>query len=102
MDNVKNDLYYIQKIKQDIIFINTQMNGVDAEELYKNEVLLDSMLFRIIQISENAKKLSDDFRYIVLTNDSDITWEKVNKKYHSDGFGVELSGTIIIGMKVLE
>ena len=29
MDNVKNDLYYIQKIKQDIIFINTQMNGVD-------------------------------------------------------------------------
>lgn len=62
MDNVKNDLYYIQKIKQDIIFINTQMDGVDAEELNKNEVLLDSMLFRMIQISESAKKLSDDFR----------------------------------------
>lgn len=62
MDNVKNDLYYIQKIRQDIIFINIQMNGVDAEELNKNEVLLDSMLFRMIQISENAKKLSDDFR----------------------------------------
>ena len=39
MDNVKNDLYYIQKIKQDIIFINTQMNGVDAEELICNDLL---------------------------------------------------------------
>jgi len=38
------------------------MDGVDAEELNKNEVLLDSMLFRMIQISESAKKLSDDFR----------------------------------------
>lgn len=26
----------------------------------KNEVLLDSMLFRMIQVSENAKKLSDE------------------------------------------
>ena len=27
-----------------------------------NEVLLDSMLFRMIQLSENAKKLSDEYK----------------------------------------
>ncbi len=38
------------------------MRNVDIEELNANEVLLDSMLFRMIQISENAKKLSDDYK----------------------------------------
>ena len=38
------------------------MRGVDAEELDTNEVLLDSMLFRMIQLSENAKKLSDEYK----------------------------------------
>ena len=38
------------------------MKNVDIEELNANEVLLDSMLFRMIQISENAKKLSDEYK----------------------------------------
>ena len=38
------------------------MQNVDIEELNKNEVLLDSMLFRMIQVSENAKKLSDEIK----------------------------------------
>lgn len=62
MDNVKNDMYYIQKIRKDLQFIVTHMRNVDIEELNKNELLLDSMLFRMIQISENAKKLSDDYK----------------------------------------
>ena len=56
MDNVKNDKYYIQKIKQDLEFISKHMKDVDIEELNANEVLLDSMLFRMIQISENARR----------------------------------------------
>lgn len=62
MDNVKNDAYYIQKVKKNVLFIVKHMRGVDAEELDANEVLLDSMLFRMIQISENAKKLSDEYK----------------------------------------
>ena len=31
-------------------------------ELNKNVVLLDSMLFRMIQVSENAKKLSQEIK----------------------------------------
>lgn len=62
MDNVKNDDYYIQKIKQDLEFISKHMANVDIEELNDNEILLDSMLFRMIQISENARRLTDEYR----------------------------------------
>lgn len=57
MDNVKNDAYYIKRLKQDLEFVVTHMKNVDIEGLNANEVLLDSMLFRMIQISENAKKI---------------------------------------------
>lgn len=55
MDNIKNNIYYIQKIRKDLEFIVEHMRDVSMEELNVNEVLLDSMLFRMIQISENAK-----------------------------------------------
>ena len=48
MDNVKNDNYYIQKIRKDLGFIVEHMCNVDLEELNANEILLDSMLFRMI------------------------------------------------------
>ena len=62
MDNTKNDHHYLDKIKRDIAFIVAHMKGVDVQELNDNEILLDSMLFRMIQISENAKKLSAQYR----------------------------------------
>ena len=62
MDNVKNDAYYVQKLKIDLEFIVAHMRGIDIEELNSNEILLDSMLFRMIQISENAKRLSDNYK----------------------------------------
>lgn len=62
MDNLKTDQYYVHKIMKDLDFITLHMNGVDIEELNSNEVLLDSMMFRMIQISENAKKLSEEYK----------------------------------------
>ena len=56
MDNKKNDSYYLDKIKTDLAFIVTHMKDVDLKGLSDNEVLIDSMLFRMIQISENAKR----------------------------------------------
>lgn len=70
MDNIKNDNYYIQKIKKDLEFIILHMKDVDIEELNANEVLLDSMLFRMIQISENARKLSEEYKQ----KRNDIPW----------------------------
>lgn len=62
MDNPKNNAYYIQKIRKDLEFIVAHMRDVDMEEMNANEVLLDSMLFRMIQISENAKRLTDEYK----------------------------------------
>lgn len=70
MDNVKTDNYYLQKIGKDLEFIVIHMRNVDLEELNANEILLDSMLFRMIQISENAKKLSDEYKQVRC----DIPW----------------------------
>ena len=50
------------------------MQNVDMEELNANEVLLDSMLFRMIQISENAKRLSDDYK----ATHSKIPWSALS------------------------
>ncbi len=62
MDNTKDDSYYTKKMRTDLLFIVEHMNDVDIEELNSNEILLDSMLFRMIQISECAKKLSDEYK----------------------------------------
>ena len=62
MDNVKTDSYYIEKIRKDLGFIVDHMQNVDIEELNANEVLLDSMMFRMIQLSANAKKLTDEYK----------------------------------------
>lgn len=70
MDNTKDDKYYIQRIKKDLEFIVVHMQNVDIEELNKNEVLLDSMLFRMIQVSGNAKKLSDEIK----ETNRDVPW----------------------------
>lgn len=70
MDNVKTDSYYIDKIRKDLDFIVKHMRNVDIEELNADEVLLDSMMFRMIQISANAKKLTDEYRLI----HGDIPW----------------------------
>lgn len=62
MDNPKTDSYYIKKIHNDLTFICLHMNGVKIEELESNEILLDSMMFRLIQISETSRKLTDEYK----------------------------------------
>lgn len=62
MDNIKNDSYYIEKIVNDLRFISFHMADVTLEEFGKNDILLDSMMFRMIQISENSKRLTDGYK----------------------------------------
>ena len=62
MDNVKNDKYYVNKILADLDFMIEHSKGLTQEEFESNEVLVDSMLFRLIQVAENSDKLSADFK----------------------------------------
>ncbi len=62
MDNVKNNAYYADRIHGDLSFIVRHMDGVDQKAFSENEILQDSMMFRLIQVSENARKLSEDYK----------------------------------------
>ena len=67
---VKNDKYYWDKILEDMHFIILHMKDETKDSLENNPILIDSMMFRLIQISENAKHLSED----VKEKNGDIPW----------------------------
>lgn len=89
MNNLKNDTYYIEKILTDLKFISKHISNVSKDEFEQNEVLLDSMLFRLIQVSENTKRLSDEYKM----GRNDIPWRDIsglrNRLVHDYG-GVDL------------
>lgn len=62
MDNEKNDKYYIKKILADLEFLIQHTQGLTQKDIKTNELLLDSIMFRIIQISENSNKLTELFK----------------------------------------
>lgn len=70
MNNQKTDKFFLEKILTDINFIVAHTQNIKPEELKSNEVLLDSMMFRLIQISESAKNLSLEFKQ----THSNIPW----------------------------
>ena len=49
------------------------MSGVSKSILEENEILLDSMIFRLIQIQENAKKLTEEYK----SANRDIPWTDI-------------------------
>lgn len=85
MDNVKNDRYYLEKIITDLSFIIENTKGKAKDEIAVNALLVDSIMFRIIQIAENNSRLSDDFK----NKYSEIPWLAIkgmrNKIVHDYG-----------------
>lgn len=85
MDKTKDDIYYVKKIMTDLYFIKDHISGVAKSELEHNEILLDSMLFRLIQVCENTKKLTDDYKI----SRCDIPWRDIaglrNRLVHDYG-----------------
>ena len=73
MDNVKNDAYYIKKMLKDIRFIMSVTDGLTLDGLTENEILCDSVLFRLIQISENSVKLTTAFKEA----NKDVAWQAI-------------------------
>lgn len=62
MDKIKGDIYFAEKIIQDVEFIMKHTENLSKEEFEVNELLQDSMMFRLIQISEISLRLSDEFK----------------------------------------
>ena len=57
MDNIKDDSYFITKIKEDLAFILKHMENVDSEGLRQNEVLQDSMDCLVWSTEQNCPRL---------------------------------------------
>ena len=62
MDNIKNDKYYVSLIIDDIDKILKYTKDIPYEEFIQDEQLVDAILFRLIQMTENIKKLSVTFK----------------------------------------
>lgn len=73
MDNTKSDSYFVKKIYDDLSFISEQMKDVSESQFDTNPLLQDSMMFRMIQISENTKRLSDEYKI----EHNDIPWSDI-------------------------
>ncbi len=52
----------MEKIVADLKFIIDHMQGMTQAEKQENDLLIDSVMFRIVQIAENGAKLTDVFR----------------------------------------
>ena len=70
----KTNEKYIEEILADLEFIIAHMTGVTKEVLEADPVLTDSMSFRLIQISEKSKCLSEDFKEL----HDDVPWYEMN------------------------
>ncbi|WP_288291348.1 DUF86 domain-containing protein [uncultured Varibaculum sp.] len=62
MDNSKTNGYYLNKIILDLEFVIAHTEGYSQAEFEHNELLVDSTLFRLIQVSENSNKLAKNFK----------------------------------------
>ena len=90
MDNKKDNAYYTKKIITDLSFILENTKNFSQEEIEANEILVDSIMFRLIQIAENSDKLTENFK----TQHSFIPWRAMkgmrNRIVHEYG-NVDLS-----------
>ena len=90
MDNKKDNRYYMQKIITELSFVLEHTNGLTQKELENNEILIDSVMFRLIQIAEHSDKLTDSFK----TLHSESPWRAMkglrNRIVHEYG-SVDLS-----------
>lgn len=90
MDNNKNDIYYLSKMIKDLAFICKNMDHVDYGQFLSDEILQDSMMFRLIQISESAGRLSEGMK----NADNTVPWRAIyglrNRIVHDYG-NVDLS-----------
>lgn len=73
MDNKKDNIYYIKRIIVNLNFILEHTQGLSLSEFERNEILIDSVLFRLIQVSENSDKLTSDFK----DEHSSIPWRSM-------------------------
>ena len=62
MDNTKNDEYYLDKIRHCFLRIMEKMDNVSYDAFCKDVDIQEITMFNLIQISENVRNLSDNYK----------------------------------------
>ena len=73
MKRQKDDAYFISRIINDIDYITSILEGVDLDTFSSNQMMSDSTVFRLIQISENSRGISEN-----LKNSEEYDWFRVS------------------------
>ena len=73
MDNKKNDKFYAEKAIEQIDVIDRYMAGKSYEQFITDSQLLDAVMFRLVQMIENIKNISSNFK----DNNPQIPWGDV-------------------------
>ena len=74
MDNAKDDRYYLSKIIDNASFVIEHTQKLSPDQFAADDVLIDSVMFRLVQISESASKLTADFKQ----KNNRIDWQAIN------------------------
>lgn len=62
MDNLKDDKFYAIKSIEDIDVIEKYIANKSYFNFVNNNLLIDAVMFILIQLGENIKNISDDFK----------------------------------------
>ena len=73
MDNKKNDGYYAQKAIENIVAIQKYLSDKSYDEFLSDNELIDAIMFRLIQLVENIRKVSQEFK----DSNPQIPWGKI-------------------------
>ena len=73
MDNTKNNQYYVDKILTDLKFVIDHTQVKTQQQIEGDDLLVDSIMFRVIQIAENSMKLDEEFQ----KKNSHIPWRAI-------------------------
>ena len=73
MNNQKDDPYYIKKCLEHINLVIKYTRNKSYEEMISDDQLIDATLFRLIQLIENIKNISEEFK----EKHSEIPWGNI-------------------------
>ena len=73
MDNRKDDKYYATKALNEIEAIEKYCQQKSYQEFIDDDLLLDAVMFRLVQLIEHVKNLSIEFKM----GHPEIPWRKI-------------------------
>lgn len=62
MDNNKDDKYYAKKAIENIAAIEKYISTISYDQFILDDELIDAVMFRFIQLVENIKNISTEFK----------------------------------------